>query len=75
MQNSLFLNSCCLGVSLTVVDPMVPQITEDSDMTRPLCSRLEDFGAGLERSVVITLNYEPQGFATAGKAVTYFPPC
>ena len=58
---------------LSNVEPMVPEITEDSNMTRPLCVRLDDFGDSLERSVMISLSFMSDGFATEGNTHDIIP--
>lgn len=52
------------GVTLSIV--ATSNINESARMTRDLCVQLLDFGRGLERAVMVTLDYKLDGFATKG---------
>lgn len=53
-----------IGVVLTVQP--TEDISEFSNMTRPLCVELTEFGDGLERDVFVDLQFLQEGYATHG---------
>lgn len=60
----LSLPSFSVGVVLTVRP--TANILEFSNMTRELCVELVDFGQGLERDVLVDLQFLAEGYAREG---------